>query len=337
MLEAARRLDEAALESGGEAVEAERLAGRSDAMAALREVFHAVAREARSQAPDTRGASGAIEALGSAGDRLLLRPGRPARLRLGGVWREARDASLAESEYAELRARLLPDAADAAGAARGALAALPGNRWVRVRRLEERGGETLWIQPAGLAAPATTRLLAAPEDMETLLAHDRGLVVIGGDERGGAERVLHALVADRLARHAELVLLVGGPGTYRHAEGAGVLVEVDSRGAGEALATLEPRTLAIEAATLPDGSLATLAGVRRILALAPAGKGEPAVAAWLAGLSGADRGRAAAWLATAPATWIEALPAEGTAETLPIAIRALQRAPVEPAPLPRAA
>jgi hypothetical protein len=323
MLEAARRMDEAALEAGGTSDEARRLAGRSDAMLALREVFSAVARETRTQVPAARGgAAGGIDSLGGPGDRLVLRPGRPARTRLGGAWREARDASLSDAEYAEVRARLLgPDAGP--DGARRTVIALPGGRTVRVERIAERDGEALWVRPAALAPTSAARLLASPDEMAALHGLDRGLALVGGDDADAAERVLHALAAERLARWPELVLLASPAGTYRHDEGAGVLVEVEPDALAESIRTLAPETLAIGVPVVPAGSLASLAGVRRIYALAPAGSGESALAAWLDGLDPADHVRAAAWAATMPAMWIEARAAEGASETLPIAVRAL--------------
>lgn len=324
MLEAARRMDEAA-EAAGEsgAGMAERLAGRGDAMAALREAFSSVAREARSVATkDAGGADGAMAALARADDRLVLRPGRPARLRLGGAWREARDAALTAAEYEELRARLL---GPAAAESRVAFAALPGGRRVRVERIAERDGEALWVRPADLAPPVANRLLAAPDEMESLHAFRRGLALIGGDDPDAAARVLHALIADRLARHPGLVLLAGSAGVYRHAEGAGLLVEVEPRGVAETVAALGPDALALETPVPPAGAFATLAGVEWVLALAPAGDGAAAFEAWLAALLPADRTRFEAWLDAEPVLWIRALAAGGAAETLPVEVRPLDR------------
>jgi len=324
MLEAARRMDEAALGDGRDGGEAGRLAERQDAMAALREEFHAATREARAGARATGGQTAlALDALARADDRLLLRPGRPARVRLRGAWRDVRDAALDHAEYAEVRERLLGESAP--GPQR-ACAVLPGGRRVIVECVAGPDGEALWLRPADLPPPPARRLVAAPEQMADLLAMERGMVLVGGEPER-ASRVLHALVADRLARRPGVLLLAGGDGAYRHAEGAGVLVEVAAEGLAAACAGLQPETLVLEHPAAPPGSLARLAGLRVLMAIAHAGEAEAAFEAWRAGLGRDDAARLDAWLEGAPALWVGALATEAEDDTLPVAVRSLRIGP----------
>lgn len=311
MLEAARRMDESGDSSGATG----KLLERQDAMEALRDVFQNLAREARGLSPDSprAQASGALDALARPGDRMLLRPGHPVRLRTGGAWREARDAALSVAEYEDMRTRL-GVTADAGGTV---LAQLPGGRTLSVTRVTDARSEALWLQPVALPAPDPARLAAAPEALAGLLGTSRGLVLIGAVDADAASRLLHAVVASRLQKPSESVLLISEAGVYRHRESAGALIEARAGAIHETLAALEPATVALDGVPLPGtGQLQAVGGVRLLIARTLGDAPETLLPRWLAGFGAADRVALEAFVASAPLLLVIAEPAEGDANGL---------------------
>lgn len=108
MLEAARRMDEAAEASGETGGEAGRLLERQGAVEALREEFGRLANEALLQ---TVVASGGVSVAGlprleGPADRVVLRAGEPPRHRRGSQWAAA-GGRLTGDDFGRLRAELI--------------------------------------------------------------------------------------------------------------------------------------------------------------------------------------------------------------------------------------
>lgn len=296
MLEAARRLDEAV---GAEARgAADRLLEHQHAFGALRDAFQNLAQEAREHGVAIAGAAATeLGALRRVGDVLLLRPGRPPRIRLHGTWRATRDAALDGAEYTTLRARLLGVAPDAETFPAAAEVELSGGRLVHVTRTGSGAAEMLWVRPTALAAPSATHLIAPPDQMALLLGAGRGLMLVASADADVASPVFHALVAARLEQQPETVLLASERRLYRHREGAGVLVEAWPESLGAALETAAPETLALDVIGPPAGSLARRLGSVRLLIARASCEGGPAMLdQWRHSFDAADRASLDAWI-----------------------------------------
>ncbi len=309
MLEAARQMDESGASAEGEA---ERLRERQGTMEALREAFSSVAREARGLTPAASAVapSGQLDALRHPGDRMLFRPGRPARLRALGAWREARDAALSPADYEDLRARLLgADGLEGpTDCARRAMTRFPDGRLFEVTLVPGADGESLWLRPAGLRPPRMTGI-AAP--LEAAFAATHALVLVGGEDPDQVASLLHAIVAWRLA-HGGSVLLAADRPTWRHDEGPGALLTTRASQLGVALATMEPETLALDLTeATPEGALLALDSVRHVVARVASTEPAAMMARWGDQLAPADARRLATHLAGAELVCLLAREHEG--------------------------
>ncbi len=306
MLEAARRMDEAG--PGGEgAGEAGRLRERQGTMEALREAFTSVAREARGLTPAASAVApaGQLDALRHPGDRLLFRPGRPARLRTHGLWRVARDAALSNADYEDLRARLLgPDGLEGpTDGPRCAVTRLADGRAFEVTLVAGADGESLWLRPADLEPPA---LEGASERLDAAFGARRALVVVGGEDPDQVSRLVHAMLAWRLGQGDSVLLAADHPG-WHHDEGPGALMVASPAQLGAALAAMEPVTLVLDLTqAAPEGALEALDGVRHIVTRVPDTARRAMGSRWTERLAAADAQRATAHLSGAEVVCVRA-------------------------------
>lgn len=242
MLEAARRMDELGLGDDGEAA---RLKQRASALDALREAFQSVARETGNDVP-AGGAATPLALLAGEADALLLRPGRPPRLRRDGAWRDAGAQPLDPGTYEQLRARLADNGGAAAreGVRAGVVAAEDGRRYAVARVAGEH--EALWVRLASLPAPALASMPGG-DAVAAQLAGAQGLLVVGAPDGGTADRFFHAVVAHLAATGTEPVLLVSDAGRWSLADGEGAVIRANGRDADAALRACAPGVAAFDA------------------------------------------------------------------------------------------
>lgn len=269
MLEAARLQDESANAPGEHRSEA-RVREHQGALEALRDVFRDVTRETRRFGVPVPNAPGqALDALGRAYERLVLRPGRPARLRVKGEWRESRDAALSIGDYEEFRNRLMgsPGSKDAPTMDQPTrFATLNGERSVAVTLVSPGPRESLWLRPVELPAPDPDRLEGPGDLLEKALTVFPSLVLVGGPDPDAVSELLHAIMSVLLRRPLESVLLVSELPVYRHEEQAGVLAECHPRDLPTALAAALPKTLALDLdRRLPEHSLHSVTTLSRMM------------------------------------------------------------------------
>lgn len=247
MLEAARRMDELGL---GEAGEEAKLKQRANALDALREVFQSVAIEAGAGEAGGPGAGPPLARLAGPDDALLLRPGRPARLRAGGAWSDAGGAPLEPAAYEQLRSRVLepaPGPATSAGepARTCVTAGDDGRRYVVTRLAGEH--EALWVRLADAPPPALADLPGG-EAIAAQLAGAAGLLVVAAPAPAAADAFFHACVGHLAATRDDTLLLVAAPGRWLVGDGAGAVVRADARGAAAALRACGPGCAAYDVA-----------------------------------------------------------------------------------------
>lgn len=303
MLEAARRIDEGAGASpeGGAAA---RVREHSSALEALRQVFQSVTSETQRYGVPIPNAPGAIDGLVRANERLVLRPGRPARLRVRGEWREAHDAALSAGDYEEFKSRLIgahtKDASNAESPTR--FATLSGGRSVAVTLVSPGPRESLWIRPVELPAPDSSRLEGPGELLEKALSAFPSLVLVGGPDPDAVSELVHAILSVLLRRPLESVLLASELPIYRHGEQPGVLAECHPRDLSIAIAAAIPKTLALDLERqLPEHSLHSVTSLSRLM-IAVTGRDAGEVRArWKSAFAADDRARLEAHVARWPA------------------------------------
>jgi Domain of unknown function (DUF4388) len=303
MLEAARRMDEAAPEESAEGggVIAQ-LRDRHDAMEALRDAFANIATESRviDLHAGTPVAAPYLDALTAAGDRLVLRPGRPARLRKAGVWSEAAEPPLAPAEHRRLAAMLRTGrGSETVGAP--VFLAIPGGRTLELTAPGASGSEALWLRPVDLSPPDPDKLSGPLEKLEEILELQTGLVLAAGPDIETTRALLHMLVELRAARSGECMLLAANDRTYRHEEYDGVLAQAPLDDIAGAVDAIRPESIVLDATGIGGRiPFECISSVPLVLAglLAP----EPAamLPRWLARAAGGDPLRAASQLAGTP-------------------------------------
>jgi len=320
MLEAARRQDEAASTPGEGGAEA-RVREHGGALEALRDVFQDVTRETRRFGVPVPNAPGqAVDALGGAFERLVLRPGRPARLRVRGEWQESRDAPLSAAEYEEFRNRLMgpPGSKDGPTPDRPTrFATLNGRRSVAVTLVSPGPRESLWLRPVDLPAPDPDRLEGPGDLLEKALAAFPSLVLVGGADPEAVSELMHALVSVLLRRPLESLLLVSELPVYRHAEQAGVLAECHPRDLPTALAAALPKTLALDLERqLPEHSLHSVTTLSRVVIGVTGRDAAEVRGRWKSAFAPVDRELFDAHVARWPAILVMARPAATGADAI---------------------
>lgn len=338
MLEAARRIDEAGEAGKPAGSETARLLDRQNAMEALREVFHLVAREAR----DADGAAAEptnllLEALRDADDRLLCRRGRRPRLLHDGSWLVASDVPLDGVAYDELKARLFGGhelTSLEVGAVRSRIVTLEGGRRVAVTLLKDGSAESLWIRPAALR-PLDSGLLDGPWDhLRELLDMPNGLVIASGPIFEAVELLLHALVAQLARSRGGTLLLVADEDPYAHEDGAGVVLRVSHHEAESVLRVVRPSVVVFDALRPPtDAVIEAIRIVPLVLVGVVSTEPETAVRRWLAGFEHGDKTQLEALLA-AGAVGVVFTPGSAFGEDrLPFITRAMASEPARVDPL----
>ncbi|MFI5370217.1 MAG: DUF4388 domain-containing protein [Candidatus Eisenbacteria bacterium] len=289
MLEAARRMDEAAA-AGAEPEhrQADRLRETQDTLESLRDVFKSLARETGAALASGGVSVSRLYGIQGPDDRVLLRPGQPTRLRVDGMWIAGSGAPLTREDYQQVYAELIAASSpEETGVAnpRTRRMTLASGVIVRLTIVDEAGSEALWIRPIMVPAPPGP-LATDDAALETLLERHDGLALITAPTAAEARRALHALLAARDRRRTDLAVVLGGEPVYAHRASAGVVLQITPAEAGRRLAALEPHLVALE----PDVDPGVFAHA-------------PAHAAWWAAIAGPDPASAAcrwALRATAP-------------------------------------
>ena len=311
MLEAARLQDESGLAGEGGAVA--KVREHSSALEALREVFRSVTTETQKfgvPVPNVPGQT--IEALSSANERLVLRPGRPARLRIRGEWKEASDAMLSISEYEEFRNRLVgpPGTKDAPTLERPTrFAMLNGRRSVAVTIVSPGPRESLWLRPVELPAPDPDRLEGPGDLLEKALGTFPALLLIGGPDPDAVSELIHSILSVLLRRPLESILLASELPVYRHQEQAGVLTECHPTELPTAIAAALPKTLALDLERqLPENSLHSVTTLSRLIVGVTGRDAAEVRGRWKSAFAAGDRALLEAQVARWPAILVVAQP-----------------------------
>lgn len=313
MLEAARRQDESGLsgEAGGAVA---KMREHSSALEALREVFRSVTSETQRlgvPVPNVPGET--IEALSSANERLVLRPGRPARLRIRGEWKEASGTTLSISEYEEFRNRLVgpPGSKDAPTPDQPTrFATLNGRRNVAVTLVSPGPRESLWLRPVDLPAPDPDRLEGPGDLLEKALGTFPALLLVGGPDPDAVSEMIHAVLSVLLRRPLESILLASELPVYRHPEHAGVLTECHPNELPTAIAAALPKTLALDLERqLPEHSLHSVGTLSRLIVGVTGRDAAEVRGRWKSAFAAGDRALLEAQVARWPAILVVAQPA----------------------------
>jgi len=330
MLEAARRLDETALESSDPATTGEtaRIREHRAAVEALRDAFQQVARDVHPHDAAAGSPTPDLEALAVPGDRLVYRAGHPARLRQRRAWHLARDASLMESEYEELRLQLLKSCMAkslvASGASPTRRIALADGRSVALEFVNEGPDEALWLRPVDLPPPDPSRLQGDEAALDDVLDSAQGVILVGGPTLETTRRLLHALVASLSDRFSATMLLVSADDTYRHREGPSVILKTLPETARAALRAVQPEFLVLDPAVgAGEIGLDELEAVPCILGAVVGTDASSLVPRWIARNAGGDRARASACFGPAPLALIVADQDADDEAELVISVRSL--------------
>jgi hypothetical protein len=335
MLEAARRQDEATTTPAESGIAA-RVRDRQSALEALREVFADVTSEARRFGDQVVSAPGQENvALATAGDRMVLRPGRPVRLRITGEWREPREDTMNPSEYEELKNRLLGPPGTRESSTRDPLvryAMLNGKLRVAVTPIAAGHRESLWIRPVDLPAPDPRRLQGPEEMLTGVLGQRPAMILVAGADPDVASELLHALVALLIGRPNESLLLVSEIPVYRHADSAGVLAECAAAELTSALSAAVPGTLALDVGrAIPEDSFRVWSGVTRVLVATTGANAAEARARWRSRFGTGDLARLESVIAGWPKLLVTSSESVVGREAIPYSVWKLEE------PSPRAA
>jgi hypothetical protein len=306
MMEAARLMDEAAPADGGGASETARLRERHDAMEALRDAFASLAQESNviDIQTGTSGTAPHLALLKAPGDRLVLRPGHSACIRREGAWADLEEPALDPAEYRRLEARLRagrPTSIEPDRRGAPISFALADGRMIELASLDHGGGEALWMRAIEFPAPDPGLLSGPTDKLDEMLDLQTGLVLAAGPDADATRSLLHMLMATRAEHCDECMLVAMDDRTYRHDDGAGLLLRAPLAGLEDTLESVRPDSVVLDATGARfDVPLAALASVPFVLAgvLAP----EPAaiLPRWLARTVGGDVHRACAQLAGTP-------------------------------------
>jgi hypothetical protein len=256
----------------------------------------------------------------------VLRPGRPARLRLFGEWREARDAALSAADYAEIKSRLMPGGGGPEGDTRPrapdrSAAVILGDRVLDVACVSGGAQEALWIRPTALAAPDPARIEGPLARLHEILDAEGGVVLFSGPDPDTASQLIHAVVASLMPDHNASLLLASDLLTYRHEEGAGVVIETAMTHLAASLRALAPETLVIDdGGALPAGALAGADSLQRVLVRVTAAEADRALPEWLARLAEPDRRRLEVHCGPAPRALALAHPVASGDERIPFTL-----------------
>ena len=230
------------------------------------------------------------EQLIHATDRLILRPRHPIWQRSHGTWQSVATAPLPRADYEATRADLVArshpiEPADEDGWPRRL--PLPTGTTLGVERIATPDGELLQLRAIELAAPDPAALDGDRTTLESALAHDDALILAASDDAAVARRLLHALIAWRIASGPEPVLLIGDDGTYRHAPTATPIVRQRTGDIARLLVSFERATVAIDPALgCEPPRAASLIGAGLILAGATGPDPARTVSRWLLALAG---------------------------------------------------
>lgn len=303
MLEAARRLDESAEQTGDAtgSSQATRLRENQLALEALREEFHRVTGEARTEhaATDSRSAMAPLYGLSWPGDRLVYRARHAPRRRQRGEWQAASDPILTEADYEDIRLRVIQACTAASAVATGAASTrrilLADGRAVAVEFVNEGPDESMWLRLVDLPAPDPARLEGDVEELGEILDLPGGLIVAGGADPGSMRRLVHTLARALAERHGETVLFATVDETFAHSDEAGLVLRTSPSLLRPSIAALEPGTVVLDPTGTPGEVMPEeLERVPRILVGAIAPQPEALVTRTLARLTlgGLERARA---------------------------------------------
>jgi hypothetical protein len=280
MMEAARRMDEAGAEGGGQV---DKLAARATSLEALREVFQSVASEASGRPEGVLdGDQSAFDLLRDPADALLFRPGVPQRLRSNGRWRTVSKEPLDLQAYDTLRGRLLERAPDGpqadAGHAHAVL--LDGGKRIVVTHVAGEH-EALWVRAGAMAPAGSARLDGELITLDALLARPAGLLLVAGPDALTAERLFHACVARFAETRGGTLLLVADHGRWSHPDRSGAVLHAAGADAAQLARDVAPDAAAFDLEHAAH-AVPALAVVPRVIVAVVSPDAGSALARWCA-------------------------------------------------------
>jgi hypothetical protein len=306
MMEAARRLDEAALGSVElDDSETRRLQEHQAAMEALRDAFRRVAGEANERHPamDALAVTVHLYELTEPEDRLLYRPGHPPYMRRRGRWSPVPEPALSRADYDQLRHRL-DDACDpiTAGVAQpeaGRRMTLANGRALLLEPVGEGADESLWVRIAGGPPQEAAPVVSGDLDMlSTLTGLSESLLVLGAGEPATARRLLGATAGLAMGPGDTLLLISQDGGGMIHTP-TGVSLTTTPARFRALLETVRPDIVALDPDLAPGAlALDDLATIPRVLAAVVGHDAASLPARWLLRLARGSEAAGAAWLAT---------------------------------------
>lgn len=260
MLEAARRLDEAAGDSGGSVTET--LQARVGRFEALREAFQRIAAGSGLPSAAAPASGGRFAELVQADDLLLYRPGQAVRASRGGRWRAVTSGPLEPTEFLQLCSSFFDGALPSPGAGRDRLrsvVAYEDQRELLVTHLPA-PHDALLIRCLRRTGGVPLALVGQGPDVERVLAIPSGLLLVGAPNLRVADRLLRAVLHERGARRGGIALLVAELHESPGEDGTGALLRATRETLAESLAALAPDFAAFDVAHA-DASLGALHGV----------------------------------------------------------------------------
>lgn len=227
-------------------------------------------------------------------DRIVLRPRHLIWQRLGGAWQTLETHALKRSDYETVRDDLIrrSHALDHSnGDSWPRRLPLPNGVTLGLERIVTSDGELLQLRPIELPAPDPAVLDGDRAALETTLTNDDAVIVAASDDAATARRLLHALIAWRIASGPEPVLLIGEDATWRHAPGSTPIVATRASEIARVLASFERATVAIDPALGAYPPRATaLIGAGLVLAGATGPDPARTVSRWVLALAGDEPG-----------------------------------------------
>jgi hypothetical protein len=247
----------------------------------------------------------------AAGDRLLLGPGEPPKLRRGSAWRALHAAALDDGSYRELKAALL-DAAEVSGGGSNTnvefrAARLDGRLRVSACVTGAGRDERMWIRRTHLASPELQSFGGALEPLLPYLDAPHALILAAAPGTAAADELLQALMAARLARTGGTALVAEEDPVYAAPAGAAVVLSANAAALGAMLRTAAPDLVALPCEHALGAS--ALLGCLRVPGLAAAVVAAPGAAAlerWIATLPAEVSAAVRALLAHTPAAVVHA-------------------------------
>jgi hypothetical protein len=186
---------------------------------------------------------------------------------------------------------------------------LADGRIIGLELIQDGPDEAMWLRPVSVPAPDPSRLRGSLDRLEQVIAHESGLILVGGPDLDSTRQMFNAVIALLLADAPKSLLLASGDLTYEHQEGAGLLLRTAPQALHAALRAIHPDILALDPGLGREHVvLDDLEIVPRVIGCAVVSDPALLVPRWLMRVGHADLARAQISLATTPISLVMAYP-----------------------------